>query len=79
MDAKQSWTTGEFYFEETVLNNYGFSLKTEAAFYSENLVRYLVDQLNIPLSRIIWKVITKRALKSDTFSSVRRNACATHA
>lgn len=59
---------GEFYIDETVLNNYGNPIKIEAGFYSSNLVLYLVDTLNMPLSHIKHKIITKKALKADTFS-----------
>ena len=59
---------GEFYIDETVLHNYGTPLKIEAGFYSSNLVSYLVEVLNMPLSQIRYKFITKKALKSDTFS-----------
>ena len=59
---------GEFYIDETVLNNYGSPIKIEAGFYSCNLVSYLVEVLNMPLSQIKHKIVTKRALKPDTFS-----------
>ena len=59
---------GEFYIDETVLNNYGSPIKIEAGFYSSNLVSYLVDTLHMPLSQIKHKIVTKRALKPDTFS-----------
>ena len=82
---------GEFYIDETVLNNYrspvrieaGFyssnlvsylvdtlhmPLRLYAGFYSSNLVSYLVDTLHMPLSQIKHKIVTKRALKPDTFS-----------
>ena len=44
-------------------------LHLEAGFYSSNLVRYLVYGLNVPISNIKYKIITKKALKPDTFSS----------
>ena len=59
---------GEFYINETVLNNYSNSIKIEAGFYSSNLVSYLVDVLYMPISQIKHKIVTKRALKPDTFS-----------
>ncbi len=59
---------GEFYIDETVLNNYSNPIKIEAGFYSSNLVSYLVDTLHMPLSQIKHKIATKRALKPDTFS-----------
>ena len=57
----------EFYIDETVLNNYGSPIKIEAGFYSVNLISYLVDTLNLPTSQIKYKIVTKRALKPDTF------------
>jgi len=59
---------GEFYINETVLNNYGNPIKIEAGFYSSNLISYLVDELNMPVSQIKYKIVTKKALKPDTFS-----------
>ena len=59
---------GEFYLDETILPNYETPIKIEAGFYSSNLVSYLVDDLNMPLSQIKHKIVTKRALKPDTFS-----------
>ena len=60
---------GEFYINETILKNYGSPLKIEAGFYSSNLISYLVENLNMPLKQIKYKIITKRALKPDTFKS----------
>ena len=59
---------GEYYIDETVLDIYSNPIKIEAGFYSSNLVSYLVDILNMPLSQIKHKIVTKRALKPDTFS-----------
>lgn len=59
---------GEFYIDETVLDKYSNPIKIEAGFYSSNLVSYLVDTLNMPISQIKHKIVTKRALKPDTFS-----------
>ena len=53
---------GEFYIDETILNNYGTPLKIEAGFYSSNLVSYLVEVLNMPLSQIKYKIVTQKAL-----------------
>ena len=58
---------GEFYIDETILNNYGTPLIIEAGFYSSNLISYLVDNLRMPLTGIKYKIITKKALKPDTF------------
>ena len=58
---------GEFYLIETVLENFGRSIKIEAGFYLNNLVFYLVDTLNMPLTQIKYKIVTRRALKPDTF------------
>ena len=60
---------GEFYLEETVLENFKNTIKLEAGFYSSNLVFYLVDTLNMPTSRIKYIITTKRTLKPDTFKS----------
>ena len=59
---------GEFYIDETILYNYETPLKIEAGFYSSNLVSYLVDTLHMPPSQIKHKIVTKKALKPDTFS-----------
>ena len=59
---------GEFYINETILNNYSNPIKIEAGFYSSNLVSYLVEDLNMPSSQIKYKIVTKKALKPDTFS-----------
>ena len=59
---------GEFYIDETILNNYGTPLKIEAGFYSSNLISYLVDSsVHMPISQIKYKIITKKTLKPDTF------------
>ena len=42
---------GEYYIDETVLDIYSNPIKIEAGFYSSNLVSYLVDILNMPLSQ----------------------------
>ena len=59
---------GEFYIDETILNNYSNPIKIEAGFYSSNLVSNLVNELNMPTSQIKYKIVTKKALKPDTFS-----------
>ena len=59
---------GEFYIDETILNNYSNPIKIEAGFYSSNLILYLVNELNMPLSQIKYQIISKRALKPNTFS-----------
>ena len=58
---------GEFYIEETILYNYGTPLKIEAGFYGNALVSYLVDELNMSVKQIKYKIISKKALKPDTF------------
>ena len=58
---------GEFYIDETILNNYKSPIKIEAGFYSSNLISYLVETLHMPVSQIKYKIVTKRALKPDTF------------
>lgn len=58
---------GEFYIDETVLNNYGTPIILEAGFYSGNLISYLVDDLNMSPKKIKCKIVTKKALKPDTF------------
>ena len=61
--------TGKFYIDETILNNCGLPIKIEAGFYSSSLISYFIDTPNIPTSQIIYKIVTKRALKPDTFRS----------
>ena len=58
---------GEFYIDETVLENFSSPIKIEAGFYTYNLVRYLVSELKMPMKQIRYKITTKRALKPDTF------------
>ena len=60
---------GEFYIDETVLNNFSNPIKIEAGFYSANLVSFLVEDLNMPTSQIKYKIITKKTLKPDTFKT----------
>ena len=59
--------SGEFYIKETVLYNYGTPLKIEAGFYSSDLISYLVEELTMPIKHIKYKIISKKALKPDTF------------
>ena len=58
---------GEFYIDEYVLPNFKAPIKIEAGFYSNALVSFLVDELNMPVSQIKYKITTKKALKPDTF------------
>ena len=48
---------GEFYIEETVLNNYSNPIKIEAGFYSSNLILYLVNELKMPINQIKYQII----------------------
>ena len=59
---------GEFYIDETILYNYETPLKIEAGFYSSNLISYLVNELNMPTNQIKYKIVSKKALKPNTFS-----------
>ena len=59
---------GEFYIDETILYNYKTPVKIEAGFYSQNLVSYLVDTLNMSITEIKYKIVSKKGLKPDTFS-----------
>ena len=59
---------GEFYIDETVLHNYSNPIKIEAGFYSSNLILYLLNELHMPLSQIKYQIISKRALKPNTFT-----------
>ena len=59
--------SGEFYVEETILYNYGIPLKIEAGFYSGDLVSYLVDELTMSEKHIKYKIVSKKALKPNTF------------
>ena len=67
VDKRDLEQFGEFYLEETILENFGSPIKIEAGYYSKNLVNYLVYTLNMPIDRIKKKLITKRTLKPDTF------------
>ena len=58
---------GEFYIDETVLYNYGNPIKIEAGFYSSRLVSYLVEDMTMPTKQIKYKIVTRKALKPDTF------------
>ena len=57
---------GEFYIDDTTLDNYGAPIRLEAGFYSSNLISYLVDELNM-LTTIKYKIVTKKTLKPETF------------
>ncbi|XP_068677184.1 uncharacterized protein [Montipora foliosa] len=59
--------SGEFYIEETILFNYGAPLKIEAGFYSGDLISYLVEELTMPEKQIKYKIVSRKALKPDTF------------
>ena len=52
--------TGEFYIDETVLYNFGNPNKLEAGFYSNNLVSFLVEDLNMSEKQIKYKITTKK-------------------
>lgn len=43
-------------------------MKIEAGFYSSNLILYLLNELHMPLSQIKYQIISKRALKPNTFT-----------
>lgn len=66
---------GEFYIDETMINNFGVPLKLEAGFYSRNLVLYLVNDLKMAISKIKWKITTKRALAANTFRNFMLCIC----
>lgn len=66
---------GEFYIDETMINNFGVPLKLEAGFYSRNLVLYLVNDLKMAVSKIKWKITTKRALAANTFRNFMLCIC----
>ena len=55
---------GEFYVDETILNNHGMPLKLKAGFFSSNLISYLVDTLNMDVSKIKYKIVTKKSIKT---------------
>ena len=59
--------SGEFYIEETILYNYGAPLKIEAGFYSGDLISYLVEELTMSEKQIKYKIVSRKALKPDTF------------
>ena len=56
-----------FCIDKTTLENYGLPQRLEVEFYSGDLVSYLVETLQDPLSQIKYKITTKRTLKPDTF------------
>ena len=68
-DIRDLEKTGEFYIDEVILDKYGCDLKKEAGFYSISLIKYLVQVLKMDQSNIKYKIVTKRALKPDTFKS----------
>ena len=67
MDCKTEIITGEFYINEYIIKNYSLDIKIEAGFYSTQLILYLIEYLNMPLTQIKYKIVTKKALKPDTF------------
>lgn len=60
---------GEFYIDETVIENFGVPLKIKAGFYSSNLLWYLVNDLHMPTKNIKWMITTIKALKPDIFQA----------
>lgn len=53
--------------DETVIESFGYPVKTEAGFYSSNLIWYLVNDLHMSTSKIKYKIIAKQALEPKTF------------
>ena len=46
----------EFYLDTTTIHNYKTSITIEAGWYSANLVKHLVERLNIPTASITYKL-----------------------
>lgn len=59
---------GEAFLDEVTLKIFGFPLKIEAGFYTNNLVFFLVDELFMSTKYIKHIISSKKALKPDTFS-----------
>ncbi len=58
---------GEYYIDEYMLKCFNAPIKIEAGFYNKDLIKYLIDMLNMPRSLIKFKIVSKKALKPDTF------------
>lgn len=58
---------GEYYIDEFILKYFNDDIKIESGFYSKDLIIYLIDNFNMPKSQIKYKIVSKKALKPDTF------------
>ena len=61
----------EYYIDEYILNIHGAQVRIEAAFYSADLIRYLLS-LYMPRNQIKFKIVSKQCLKNDTYSEFIR-------
>ena len=57
----------EYYINEYILSIHGANITIESAFYSSDLIKYLLS-LGMPKTQIKYKFISKRCLKADTYS-----------
>ena len=57
----------EYAIDEYIVSLYGANIKIESAFYSSDLIEYLLS-LGMPRTQIKYKIVTKRCLKADTYS-----------
>lgn len=58
---------GEFYIDESIIDNFGIPLKIEAGFYHVSLISFLVYNIPMPIKNIKYKLIARHGLKNDTF------------
>ena len=62
--------TGEYYIDEYVINKrLGKGIKTEAGFYSKQLVQALITKFKMPISNVKWYIQARKKLAPDTFKN----------
>lgn len=58
---------GEFLIDEFMIQKFGPKVPIESGVYHVSLIRYLIDELGMPLSNIKYKLIAKHEIEADTF------------
>lgn len=59
---------GEFYINEFIIKRFGADIKFEAGFYGRQLIKHLVNDAQMPLSKIKWFIRARQTIKPDTFT-----------
>lgn len=58
---------GEFLIDEFMIQKFGRKIPIESDVYHISLIKYLIDELGMPLSNIKYKLIAKHEIEADTF------------